>query len=47
MNKLFKLSVVAVLAIFAFTLVSYGEAEAKKVKIGFLLKTMQEELPKR
>ncbi len=42
MNKLFKLSVVAVLAIFAFTLVPYGAAEAK-VKIGFLLKTMQEE----
>ncbi|MCP4401279.1 MAG: sugar ABC transporter substrate-binding protein [bacterium] len=43
MNKLFKLSVVAVLAIFAFTLIPYGEAEAKKIKIGFLLKTMQEE----
>jgi D-xylose transport system substrate-binding protein len=41
-NKLFKLSVVAVLAIFAFTLVSYGEAIAK-VKIGFILKSMQEE----
>jgi len=41
-NKLFKLSVVAVFAIFAFTFVSYGEAEAK-VKVGFILKTMQEE----
>lgn len=41
-NKLFKLSVVAVLAIFAFTLVSYGEAKAK-VKVGFILKSMQEE----
>jgi D-xylose transport system substrate-binding protein len=41
-NKLFKLNVVAVLAIFAFTLVSYGEAKAK-VKIGFILKSMQEE----
>lgn len=41
-NKLFKLSVVAVLAIFAFTLVSYGEAIAK-VKVGFILKSMQEE----
>ncbi|MBT8374720.1 MAG: substrate-binding domain-containing protein, partial [Deltaproteobacteria bacterium] len=44
-TKLFKLSsvsVVAVLAIVAFTLVSYGEAEAK-VKVGFILKTMQEE----
>jgi D-xylose transport system substrate-binding protein len=41
-NKLFKFSVVAVLAIVAFTLVPYGEAEAK-VKVGFLLKTMQEE----
>ena len=28
-NKLFKLSVVAVLAIFAFTLVSYGEADSQ------------------
>jgi D-xylose transport system substrate-binding protein len=43
MNKLFKFSVVAVVAIFALTLVSYGEAEAKKIKVGFLLKTMQEE----
>lgn len=41
-NKLFKLSVVAVLAIFALTLVSYGEAIAK-VKVGFILKSMQEE----
>ena len=29
MNKLFKFSVVAIVTIFAFTLVSYGEAEAK------------------
>jgi len=43
MNKLFKFGVVAVLAIFAFGLVLSGEAEAKKIKIGFLLKTMQEE----
>jgi D-xylose transport system substrate-binding protein len=42
MTKLFKLSVVALVAIFAFTLGSYGSAEAK-VKVGFLLKTMQEE----
>ena len=35
MNKLFKLSIVAVLAIFAFTLISFGEAEAKKIKVGF------------
>ena len=41
-NKLFKLSLVAVLVTFAFTLVSYGEAVAK-VKVGFILKTMQEE----
>jgi D-xylose transport system substrate-binding protein len=41
-NKLFKLSLVAVLATFAFTLVSYGEAIAK-VKVGFILKSMQEE----
>jgi D-xylose transport system substrate-binding protein len=41
-NKLFKLSLVAVLAIFALTLVSYGEAVAK-VKVGFILKSMQEE----
>ena len=41
-NKLFKLSVVTVVAIFAFTLVSYGEAIAK-VKVGFILKSMQEE----
>jgi D-xylose transport system substrate-binding protein len=41
-NKLFKLSVVAVLAIFAFSLGSYGEAIAK-VKVGFILKSMQEE----
>jgi len=41
-NKLFKLSVLAVLAIFAFTLVSYGEAKAE-VKVGFILKSMQEE----
>ena len=41
-NKLFKLSLVAVLATFAFTLISYGEALAK-VKVGFILKTMQEE----
>ena len=41
-NKLFNLSVVAVVAIFAFTLVSYGEAKAK-VKVGFILKSMQEE----
>ena len=32
-NKWFKLSVVAVLAVFALTLVSYGEAVAK-VKVG-------------
>ncbi len=43
MNTLFKCCVVAVVAIFAFTLISSGEADAKKVKIGFLLKTMQEE----
>ena len=38
-NKLFKfrVSVLAALAIFAFTLVSYGEAKAK-VKVGFILK---------
>jgi D-xylose transport system substrate-binding protein len=41
-NKLFKLSLVAILVTFAFTLVSYGEAVAK-VKVGFILKTMQEE----
>jgi D-xylose transport system substrate-binding protein len=41
-NKLFKLSLMAVLATFAFTLVSYGEAVAK-VKVGFILKSMQEE----
>jgi D-xylose transport system substrate-binding protein len=41
-NKLFKLSLVAVLATFAFTLVTYGEAVAK-VKVGFILKSMQEE----
>ncbi len=41
-NKLFKLSLVALLVTFAITLVSYGEAVAK-VKVGFILKTMQEE----
>ncbi len=41
-NKLFKFSLMVVLATFAFTLVSYGEAEAK-VKVGFILKSMQEE----
>jgi len=41
-NKLFKFSVVAVLAIIALTFVSYGEAVAM-VKVGFILKTMQEE----
>jgi D-xylose transport system substrate-binding protein len=41
MNKLFKLSVLAIVAIFAFSSVS-TVAEAK-VKIGFILKTMQEE----
>ena len=41
-NKLFKFSVVAVLTIFALTFFSYGEAVAK-VKVGFILKTMQEE----
>jgi len=41
MTKLFKLSALAIVAIFAFSSVS-GVAEAK-VKIGFILKTMQEE----
>jgi D-xylose transport system substrate-binding protein len=41
-NKLFKLSLVALLVTFAFTLVTYGEAVAK-VKVGFILKSMQEE----
>jgi len=41
MTKLFKLSVVVIVAMFAFSLVS-GVANAK-VKIGFILKTMQEE----
>jgi D-xylose transport system substrate-binding protein len=41
-NKLFKFSLMVVLATFAFTLVSYEEAEAK-VKVGFILKSMQEE----
>jgi D-xylose transport system substrate-binding protein len=41
-NKLFTSGVVAVLAIFAFTLFSYGDAVAKTIKVGFILKTMQE-----
>lgn len=41
-HKFFKIAVLAVCTIFAFSLVSSGRAEAK-VKIGFLLKTMQEE----
>jgi len=41
MTKLFKISAVVIVAMFAFSLIS-GVAEAK-VKIGFLLKTMQEE----
>jgi D-xylose transport system substrate-binding protein len=42
MSKFFKISVLVVFAIFAVTLF-YGRAEAKKIKIGFILKTMQEE----
>jgi D-xylose transport system substrate-binding protein len=43
LNKLVKLGVVVVLAIFAFSFVSYGDAVAKTIKVGFILKTMQEE----
>jgi len=42
-NKLFKLSVLAALAIFALSFVSHGDAVAKSIKVGFILKTMQEE----
>jgi D-xylose transport system substrate-binding protein len=42
-KKLFKFSVLGVLAIIAFSFVSHGDALAKSVKIGFILKTMQEE----
>jgi D-xylose transport system substrate-binding protein len=41
-HKVFKIAVLAVCTIFAFSLVFSGKAEAK-VKIGFILKTMQEE----
>jgi D-xylose transport system substrate-binding protein len=41
-HKFFKIAVLVVCTILAFSLVSSGRAEAK-VKIGFLLKTMQEE----
>ena len=43
MKKLLKLGAVAVLAIIGFSFASHGVALAKSVKIGFILKTMQEE----
>ena len=43
MKKLFKLVAMAVLTIIGFSFFSYGEVLAKSVKIGFILKTMQEE----
>jgi D-xylose transport system substrate-binding protein len=41
MSKLFKISVLAVFAVFVFTLIP--SADAADVKVGFILKTMQEE----
>ena len=41
-HKLFKLSVLVVCVVFALTLAT-GVTAADKVKVGFLLKTMQEE----